>query len=328
MIDLDDIRWRLRRYLGERWNTAVDVSGLKQFHGGAGRETFRFDATANGDTCGLVLRRDPAKSIIETDRRVEYDMLALVHGSNVPVPEPLFLEESAEAFGAPGFIMREVPDADAGDPGPDPFGDAREPLGEAFFKNLGELHRIDPAPLDIPASVPADRIDHWAAVIAEDKQDPEPVASAAERWLRANVPPPSARTTIVHGDYRRGNFLRRGHEIAAILDWEMAHVGDPLEDLAWATDPLWAFGADMPGSLISEPKAIAIWEAASGLTCDPVAYRWWRMFAQYMGLAIWISSAAEVASGRTGDPTIAFAAMYPYRFHQAALARSLRDMRK
>jgi aminoglycoside phosphotransferase (APT) family kinase protein len=135
--------------------------------------------------------------------------------------------------------------------------------------------------------------------------------------------------TIVHGDYRSGNFLvgadaDRAGKVIAVLDWEMVHAGDPLEDLAWAMDPLWSHGTGRAAATLSDAEAIACWEEASGLRCDPAALAWWRVFAQVQGVVIWVSSAAEIARGRSHDPVLAFAGVLPYRFHVLTLARTLR----
>jgi aminoglycoside phosphotransferase (APT) family kinase protein len=129
----------------------------------------------------------------------------------------------------------------------------------------------------------------------------------------------------VHGDYRSGNFLFDSDgKIRAILDWEMAHLGDPLEDLGWALDPLWAHGDwSRPAGLIARADAIATWEAASGLKADPGALAWWETFASLKGLAIWISAACEYAEGRNTDAVNAFSGWYCLAFHNKVLAERL-----
>jgi len=326
---------RLAAYLAARWNEPVQVRGLRRFHGGAARETYRFDAVTAGGTRGLVLRRDPTSSLIETDRSIEFGALAAFHGSDVPVPEPLFLETDAEGFGAPGFVMGEVPGVRAaGLFDADPYGDARTEVGREMFGILGRIHARDTSVMadvleaPLPENGWQERLDHWRRSAAADALGPEPILWAGVRWLERNPPPPPERMTIVHGDYRSGNFLIDGdHRIRAVVDWEMVHLGDPLEDLAWAMDPLWAHGTpDRPGGTIPEADAIATWERASGLAADPIALRWWRVFAQVMGLAIWISSAREVAAGRSVDPVMIFSSYFPYRFHNRTLAATLREL--
>lgn len=327
---MPEITERLAHYLSKRWDMPVAVEGLKRFHGGAARETYRFDAVTATGRQGLVLRRDPASTLIETDRSLEFHALQAFHGSAVPVPEPLFCEAGSEAFGSPGFIMREVPGGRAATMfEAEPYGDHADAVGRAFFAALGAIHRADPAAIGQPAMLPGDaakaRLAHWQHAYAADRLRPEPVIDAGFRWLERTPVAPPARVSVVHGDYRSGNFLVGDNgALLAILDWEMVHAGDPLGDLAWALDPLWSHGSGRPAATLAEDDAVACWEAASGLACDREALGWWRVFAQVQGLAIWVSSAAEIAAGRSHDPVLAFAGVLPYRFHLMTLAAALR----
>ena len=97
------------------------------------------------------------------------------------------------------------------------------------------------------------------------------------------------------------------HEVIGVLDWEMAHIGDPLEDLAWSLDPLWSPTAHLAGRLLPRESAIGIWEKASGLQVDRDAFRWWQIFASVKALAIWISSAEDFVNGTTKEPILAVA---------------------
>jgi aminoglycoside phosphotransferase (APT) family kinase protein len=162
-------------------------------------------------------------------------------------------------------------------------------------------------------------------VIDQDELEPQPIARAAIRWLRRNPPPAPSRLSVVHGDYRTGNFLFDGEgTIRAILDWEMCHLGDPLEDLAWALDPLWSWpDPERPGRLIPREQALAIWERASGFVIDRRALGWWEIFASVKGLAIWISSAREFADGRNLDLIMVLASWFPTDIHNRVLAERL-----
>jgi aminoglycoside phosphotransferase (APT) family kinase protein len=250
------------------------------------------------------------------------------------VPEPLFLDAHGTDLGTPGFLMREVAGGRAASPfEPLPYGEAAAETGRALFTALGQLHALAPDTADraaLPAQDAAARLAHWKADIAAHRLRPEPIAEAACRWLEAHLPPASGPPALVHGDFRSGNFLVDSDNwLLALLDWEMAHIGDPMEDLAWALDPLWSHDApDRAAGTCARADAIAAWETASGRRFDTEQWAWWRLFAGYQGLAIWIRSSFEVARGRTIDPAILFAGLYPYRFHNAQVARMLQELAK
>lgn len=323
---------QLARYLGARWGMSVQVYDLTRFHGGAARETFRFVARTERGMRVLVLRRDPVSSLIRTSRAAEFHSLRRAFDAGLPVPEPLYLETDEHAFDTPGFIMAEVPGGRA--PGlfeDDPYGAARADTGQQMFETLGRLHALVPDAADCAMLAHHDaagRLAHWKAEIKAHAIRPEPVVQAAIRWLERNLPEASGPPTLVHGDFRSGNLLVDGSSrLLAVLDWEMAHIGDPMEDLAWAMDPLWGHGnADLVAATLPPAEAIAAWEAAAGRRFAHHAWPWWRLFAGIAGLAIWISSSFEVAHHRTVDPVMTFAGFYPYRFHNAQVARLLREL--
>ena len=168
-------------------------------------------------------------------------------------------------------------------------------------------------------------LDYWANEIRSNTVHPQPVAEAAIRHLERNPPPPAQRLSILHGDYRSGNFLHDGAgNITAILDWEMAHIGDPYEDLAWATDPLWC-GNDMQraAGFLPWPEAIEVWQAASGCQFDPAAFEWWAIFSHLKGLGIWLSSARAFAEGKNDDPILAWSGWFTHAAHELMLAMRL-----
>jgi aminoglycoside phosphotransferase (APT) family kinase protein len=323
---------RLAALLTRLHGATTTVDSLSRFHGGAARETWRLRATTGGTSNWLVMRRDPASSLIDTSRAAEFHVLGRAFAAGLPVPEPLHLDNEGRDLGAPGFLMREVAGGRAASPfEPEPYGQAAPRTGEALFGALGRLHSIVPDAADraaLPVQDASGRLAHWKAEIAAHKLRPEPIAQAACRWLEAHIPQPSGPQAIVHGDFRSGNFLvDADNQLLAILDWEMAHVGDPMEDLAWAMDPLW--GHSMPDTVAgtcSRDTAIAAWEAASGRRFDAASWNWWRLFAGFQGLAIWITSSFEVAHGRTADPSMIFAGIYPYRFHNWLVAGLLEEL--
>ncbi len=320
-------------YLTRTWGTPVTIENLSRIPGGASRETYRFDAR-HGDTLRpLILRRDPSGSLIDTDRRTEFCAYQTVHG-RLPVPEPIALEPDGAELERPFFLMERIEGGTVTSPFvAQPFGAHADTIGEAFFETLGTLAAIDPVgtPLGDLLPMPAHdecwriALDHWAHVIDTDEAHPQPIVRAAIRRLYRSPPPPAQVVRIVHGDYRSGNLMHDGAgSILAILDWEMTHLGDPIEDLGWAFDPLWNhFDPQTICGMIPQARAIAIWEAASGLHVDPAAMRWWALFNAVKGQAIWASAAREYRAGGCADPILGISAWYTARRHDEILADML-----
>lgn len=335
----DAISDRFERYLAHRMPEASDLEivRLERIHGGASRETYRCGIRWKEEGLdyerGLVLRRDPVGSLIETDRRVEYAAYATFQDSDVPVPEVLFLEEDDRWLDRPFFVMAEMPGRAVNPFESNAYGDTAERVGEQFWTILGTIAatRVAGTPLakiftpPLPGACWRRELDHWEKVIDEDELEPQPILRAAIRWLRAAPPPPASRVGIVHGDYRSGNFLfDEADGVRAILDWEMCHLGDPLEDLGWALDPLWAGSTpERPAQLVERPRALALWEQASGLTIDPSALRWWEVFAHVKGLAIWLSGSKEYAVGVNKDPVLLLSGWLCTSQHNRILAQRM-----
>jgi aminoglycoside phosphotransferase (APT) family kinase protein len=325
---------RLAAYLSDLQREPVSVEHLSRIPGGASRETYRFDAVSASGRRGMILRRDPPDSLIDTDRRLEYLAYRSFHPLGVPTPEPIALEQGGEALERPFFLMTRVDGGAAASPfAPDPYVPHAEVIGEQFFTLLGRIAAADPATLPIAEAVEtpaADacwsrELDHWARELDKDELFPQPIGRAALRWLRRHPPPPAQKLSVVHGDYRSGNFLHDGAgRILAILDWEMAHIGDPLEDLGWAIDPLWShFETGRVSGLLPRAEAIALWERASGLKVDPQALAWWELFASFKGLVIWVSAAKSFRDGGGRDPVLGFSGWYTARRHDVILAERL-----
>jgi len=333
----DDISPRLGRYMAKMLGIpAVEIDGLSRISGGASRETYRFAARYYRDGRAhdrrLILRRDPPASLIDTERSSEFRAYKAFHKLGLPVPEPIVLELGTEALDRPFFIMEEVQNCSvASILQPDPYGSLATTIGYQFFTTLGKIAKADPDKIGL-SDLEGARTESWKHEVArwereidEDEREPQPIARAAIRWLKRNPPPPAQKVSVVHGDYRTGNFLYDSEgNVRAILDWEMTHLGDPLEDLGWALDPLWSHhNPARPAGTVTREHAIAFWEQASGLKAEPRALFWWEIFASLKGLAIWISAAREYGDGRNTDPVNLFSGWYCTAFHNKVLADRL-----
>lgn len=325
---------QLEAYLTRIWERPSRVTMISRIPGGASRETYRFDVEVGDETRGLILRRDPVGSLIDTERRLEFLAFRSFHGSGLPVPEAVALEEDGAELERPFFIMSRIDGGKAASPfSVPPYGEHAAAIGEQFYGCLGRIAAADPLTLPIAEATPAPALDgcwkaaldYWEGVIDADEEHPQPIVRACIRRLRASPPPPARKLSVVHGDYRTGNFLHDGAgKVIALLDWEMAHIGDPLEDLGWAMEPLWCYGeTDRVSGMLPREEAIAIWERTSGLTVDPVAFAWWELFASVKGQAIWISSAKEYRAGGLKDPVLGLSGWYTARRQDVILADRL-----
>ncbi len=298
----------------------VRVDRLEQISGGASRQTYRFRLSYLHEGAArersLILRRDPSASLIDTDRRIEFAAYRAFFKTPVPVPEVLWLEDDPRHLGSPFFIGVEMSGLQTA-PSVilrEPYAGHHQKIAEQKWSIMGEIAKQDPAELGLVGTMePVEaescwkrELDYWEGVLDSDELIPQPIMRATIRWMRRNPPPPAQKVSVVHGDYRTGNFLydEQGR-IHGILDWEMSHLGDPLEDLGWSLNRVWCWAQDdRRGGLIPRDQAIAIWEKASGLKAATDALHWWELFATVKGQGIWVSSAHAWETGENKDPIL------------------------
>lgn len=320
MTDADALADALAGYCRQRLPeaAALRVAGLQRVFGGASRETWRFVLHHDGRAQPLILRRDPAASLIDTERRIEFAAYRRFAGTAVPVPRVWWLEEDPAPLGHPFFVMEEVTGCEARPPRlmAEPYRRHHARLAEQTWRILGQLSATPPGELAhglpgpaTPALAWRRELDHWQAVIEADAGLAQPIVWAALRWLRKHPPPPPATLAVVHGDYRIGNLLVDTEgQIRAVLDWEMAHLGDPLEDLAWGMNRAWCFqGDERVGGLATRHQAVAWWQAESGLKADAAALHWWDLFSAVKAQAIWLTAARTFEQGANQDMLMALA---------------------
>ncbi|WP_084783165.1 phosphotransferase family protein [Bacillus dakarensis] len=336
---MKEISKQLAAYLEHRMPgiTNVEITELSRIHGGASRETYSLTARwRDGGKAverPLILRRDPVGSLIETDREVEYNAYSAFYPLGLPVPEPLYIENDPKWLGRPFFVMERIVNSNVSSYLVPPDSSIIDQVGRQFWSELGRIAGADPAEIGLadklekvePENCWKRELTYWENVINEDQLHSEPIARAAIRWLKKNPPPPPPRLSVVHGDYRTGNFLYNdAGDVTAILDWELCHLGDPHEDIAWAADPFWSFeSTERPSGMIPREEAFRQWEETSGFTIDPAALRWWEIFSMVKGLAIWISAGNEFQQGTNKDIVLAWSGFFPRLVHNRLLAERL-----
>ncbi|MDH3707183.1 MAG: phosphotransferase family protein, partial [Acidimicrobiia bacterium] len=156
----------------------------------------------------------------------------------------------------------------------DDYAEVRPRLAAQCGEALARIHTIDPAAVHLDES---DQLAFWEG-IHRQIDDPHATFELALRWLGANRPR-KARRAVVHGDFRNGNLLVDTERLQGVLDWELAHIGDPHEDLAWLCVRSWRFGEALPvGGFGPRDQLLAAYEAVAGHRVDRDALRWWEVF--------------------------------------------------
>jgi aminoglycoside phosphotransferase (APT) family kinase protein len=151
-------------------------------------------------------------------------------------------------------------------------------------------------PPAVPGLEAPDQVEQYRAVL-DASGHPHPAFELAFRHLATTKPAASA-TTVVHGDFRLGNLIVGPDGLRAVIDWELAHLGDPLEDLSWLCVKSWRFGAaPRVGGFGEVPELVGAYEEASGRTVDLDALRWWETFGTLKWGIMCIMQAAAHLTG-------------------------------
>jgi aminoglycoside phosphotransferase (APT) family kinase protein len=247
----------------------VEVTELRKLTGGASRETWSFTA------CGeeLILRRDPPKRPGHPgSMRREADVMRACTGAGLRAPEVL-LDDDGAHLGTPGLVMRRVPGETIARRilRDDEYAAARRVLVSHLAEFLAGLHAIDPD--EVPGTESPDPMAIWDKYQHLDQRSA--VFDKTHDWLLAHRPPHTA-DALIHGDLRMGNVIVDHDGLAAVIDWELIHRGDPHEDLAWLSLKAWRFGQPFEvGGLGSLDELVAAYEAAGGRAIDRDTLRWW-----------------------------------------------------
>jgi aminoglycoside phosphotransferase (APT) family kinase protein len=268
---------------------ATGVAGAIRLSGGASQETWSFDIVHPGGNIGAILRRAPSGYGAAPERaaglNAEAALMQLAYDAGVPSPRVLHVLQPRDELGT-GFIMARV----EGETIPrkilrdEKFAQARSKLARQLGETLAAIHGL------ALSQLPELRRMTAAKEIAELERDyrsfdwPRPVFELALRWLRDHDPGPPKEVTLVHGDFRHGNLIIGPDGLRAVLDWELAHTGDPMEDLGWICVNSWRFGEiDKPvGGFGSREELFAGYET-TGRRVDPGRVMFWEV----MGTLRW-----------------------------------------
>lgn len=291
---------------------AFTIDQPRWLTGGASKLQMAFMLRWSPDDSGeqqmpMVLRMEPAASVCETSRLREYQLLQTFEGV-VPVPKPWWVDADGSHLPYPAMIYGfskgvtkpSRTTSNVTGLGTNLGPDLRAKLAPEFLDQLALVHRhpIDPAQLtafDIPETPERAaewQLNWWERVWEEDSGEDVPLMRLAAGWMRANLPK-TDQLSIIHADFRTGNFLfeEASARITAWLDWELGHIGDRHEDLAWSLSR--AFGHNAEGGdrflvcgLLPEDEFLAQYSEKSGLTVERKTLHFYRVLSAYKAIVI------------------------------------------
>jgi aminoglycoside phosphotransferase (APT) family kinase protein len=270
---------RLRAVVADvRLDPDVAVTGLRRLTGGASRETWAFDvAGAGGVLEPLILRRDPPTDTRPDGMTAEALAIRAATRHGVPGPEIVAHSDDPRALESPYIIMQRVEGETLARRilRDDAFAAIRPRLASLCGEILAKIHSI---PLEeVPGLEVRDPVEFLRRRL-DGFADPSPAFELGLRWLDAHRPPPTP-PAVVHGDFRNGNLILGPHDVHAVLDWEMVHAGDPMEDLGWLCVRAWRFGSELPvGGFGSYEDLFGAYERAGGRPVDPGVVHWWEVY--------------------------------------------------
>jgi aminoglycoside phosphotransferase (APT) family kinase protein len=287
---VERLRSRLGDYLSRAAGRTVSVERITKFPVGFSWITCAVSLSGFPDAKEAILRVGPPYGLFAPYSAMpEFESLSALAASEVPAPRVYLASDDPAILGAPFFLSEKV-EGDTplpwGSQGQTIQGARRESLAGDFIGALAALHRFDWRATPLAKwgdgvtleNAALRQIDEWEARFRRWALRPHPMAHRALQWLRANAPA-AQRLSLVHGDYRLGNFLERDGRISAILDWELVHLGDPVEDLGWAFLPQYRGGTPFVCGLASEADFLARYETQSGLSVDPASLRFYHIFS-------------------------------------------------
>ncbi|UVC08858.1 phosphotransferase family protein [Rhizobium sp. TH2] len=292
-FDVERVRARLTEFLRLNADAKAEVGALRRYTVGFSWVTYGFELSIGNKVQNLILRVGPPNGIF-SPYKASPESITLRHlaGNGVPVPKIHWFSDAHDTFGAPFFICDLVP-GDVPIPwttdGGDAFGaDERVRIGEQFLGALASLHNFDwRGKLEMAVEGVTDttqtahsQIDYWVGRMHEWSERRFPMLEWAAIWLRQNAPV-APRISVVHGDYRIGNFLEHKGRITSILDWELVHLGDPLEDLGWICLQAWRGRSPYMCHLFTRDELYERYEALTGIHLDAAAVRYWEAFGTF-----------------------------------------------
>ena len=328
------------------WGTAVEVTALRPLPGGASRESWDVQVRTAGDAQAsdteasdteasdaqasdaqasdaqasdaqasdaqasetkrrLILLRD-AGGRARPDRNVAVEAAAMIAARAAGVPAPELYDYGEGALGQAYLLMQRLD----GETIPrrllrdDAYAAVRAGLAYRLGSVLARIHQVDPD--SVPGLPPVDALGQ-VTELYESFAEPRPALEIGLRWLAEHRPVPAA-DALVHGDFRTGNLMVGEDGLRGVLDWELAHRGDPRQDLGWLCTKAWRFGSASPvGGFGTRADLMSGYAAGGGTPPDEETQRWWEL----QGTVRWALLCRRQADRYLSDaePSIEFAVL-------------------
>jgi aminoglycoside phosphotransferase (APT) family kinase protein len=307
-----DVAGRLSAFVGARLGPTARVEHIERPSTGRSRENWLFDAVwiENGQTVRerLIARRDPLGGLIETSRSTEFELLRCLERAPIPTPRAQWLDATGDELGRPSLVMTRLDGTcdyyalNGNESLP-----VRVDLARRLCHLLADVHAVDWRGLGLgehlsdPGPTAAETaLREWSGIRERDQLEPYPELVLAEQWLARHAPN-NAATVLVHADFKVGNvLLDKSGTITALLDWELAHLGDRHEDLGWVTQPLRTKEHRIRDAWEAD-DLLRAYEQHSGVTIDRDAVRWWQAFSTYKTAIMQISGLRAFVEKRSGE---------------------------
>jgi aminoglycoside phosphotransferase (APT) family kinase protein len=302
----------------------VELSQLRRHTEGFSWQTYTMLARwtdSLGAACeqGYAVRVEPTDGLLAPyDIDGQFSLHeAVLRQPGIPMARLFWLEKDPSILGMPFYVMERVIGKvpvqwQAQDPEMFPTSEARHKIGLEFVDALAAIHAVElsgdwlghfDAVTDPKASALA-QVEHWAAYFENSALVPIPTIDYALSWLRRNLAY-SPTVTLVHGDYRLGNFMIRDGSIVSIFDWELAHVSDAVEDIAYSGMPLFRGRNPMLSHLLMPDEYFAYYESLTGLRVDPDVFHFWTVLGLVKATASHVRASRSFQDGRGDDLRLA-----------------------
>lgn len=317
--DIAVVQQRLRSFLAAHNPGAdhVTVEGLQRSGTGSSRENWPFDASWSEAGSPvyrqLLLRRDPPSAVVDTGRSTEFALLKALEPTPVPAPVVHWLDDDGSELLRPSMVVDRHPGtahrAVLRDKNPLGLSEqTRARLAESLCDLLTQVHQVDvtetgiddilPTPVPDPATAEVDR---WERLLDEAELEPQPVLRWALRWLRDHAPASPERLVVVHGDFRPANILVHDGQTSVLLDWELAHLGDPLDDLGWYCSPVYTREHFIAGTW-EQDDFLRRYTEVTGTAVDEEALLFWQVMSLFRLAVIALQGIRIFCAGETDRP--------------------------